>query len=292
MSFGYFFLALFLPWASANDTAQFAGKIEMNGIRFADYQSAAVDWTLVTIRYRKDTGELRLTYANPIAQKVLSGTKKDYPDGAVFLKTGILTGADGQFPSSAVPRAVRRYQVMVKDRSRFAATDGWGYALFDASGKTYPEEPSQTQQACHACHAIVENRGYIFSEPFDFTLGTKFSRGAIDRSAALKFVTLDFAKLAPKVQKALDAKTKRVRFLDHEVLRGHVFQGTLDEIKPLLEVEALRSGLTAVFVAQDGLRFSAVQPLKRPECLNELGAEVFSTKPDGELMRMKVCLHD
>jgi hypothetical protein len=59
---------------------------------------------------------MRLTYANDVAMKTLKNGKTDYPDGAVFGKTGIHTGSDPQFESSAVPKDIRRYQLMVRDK--------------------------------------------------------------------------------------------------------------------------------------------------------------------------------
>ena len=97
---------------------------------------------------------MRLTYAKAIAAKVLKSGKTEYPDGAVFAKTGIHTSSDPQFESSVVPRGIRRYQLMVKNKKTYKTTGGWGYALFDASGKTFPEDVKTTTNACYACHTM------------------------------------------------------------------------------------------------------------------------------------------
>ena len=145
-------LGIMLFWLSGQiQSSEHSGKDVMNDIKYAEYHNFQQDWTLITIRFRKDTGEMRLVYANEIALQNLKKGNFNYPDGAVFAKAGILTGVDSQFPSSLVPRAVRRYQIMVKNKKKYATSDGWGYALFDAEGKTYPEEPKATQAACHAC---------------------------------------------------------------------------------------------------------------------------------------------
>lgn len=93
------------------------------------------------------------------AEKVLKSGKTDYPDGAVFAKTEIHTSSDPQFESSVVPRGIRRYQLMVKNKKTYKTTGGRGYANFDASSKTFPEDVNTTTNACYACHTIVEHKG-------------------------------------------------------------------------------------------------------------------------------------
>ncbi len=102
----------------------------------------------------------------------MSGAVK-YPDGSVFAKMGFHTGSDPQFKSSVVPNGIRRFQFMVKDRKTYKTTNGWGYGLFDPDGKTFPEEPRASQDACFACHTIIENCGDVFSQPFFHTKDAK-----------------------------------------------------------------------------------------------------------------------
>lgn len=270
----------------------YSGKTAMNHIEFEKYKNFSQEWTLVTIRFRKDTSEMRLTYANKLALETLLKGSINYPNGAVFAKTGILTGEDTQFPSSIVPRAVRRYQIMVKDNKAYNATGGWGYALFDADGKTYPEEPLSTQQACYACHTIVENRGYVFSEIFDYSAKTKFAVRAGSPKTSIKFQTIDKKKLSSKVSKILPENFKQVRFLSNEIIRKYVFQGTLDELKPVLEKEAIDSNMPSIFISLDQEKFVVALPVKKAECLNLTGIKIVSTDLSGSLKTIEVCLND
>ena len=48
------------PWSLAED---FSGKSSMNGILYEEFKDFPSKWEIVTIRFRKDTGEMRLTYA-------------------------------------------------------------------------------------------------------------------------------------------------------------------------------------------------------------------------------------
>ena len=62
---------------------------------------------------------------------------------------------------------------MVKDSKRFADSGGWGYAVFryDAASESYKPgdltgmPPQGNDAKCGAaCHTIVQNRDYVFSE--------------------------------------------------------------------------------------------------------------------------------
>lgn len=260
-------LVLFLPpGVSAQEGAPspFAGKNSMNGYRLEDFKGFQKDWHFVTVRYRKDTGEMRWTYANDIAWKALTdGGGKHYPDGAVFAKIGLATQEDPDFISSAVPSGARRFQLMVKDAKKHAETDGWGYALFDQSGRTFGEDPADQVMACHACHAVVPHRDYVFSQPVNLEIDmTAFGRAAEalpENLGGLTFETVSIDELSNKVRGILPPGVKEVRLLQGK-MREHMFQGTLDEIRPMLAREALASKLPAALVSEKGDRFSLVLP--------------------------------
>jgi hypothetical protein len=94
----------------------------------------------------------------------------NYPDGAVFAKVGVGTRDDPDFTSSAVPSGATRFQLMVMDHRKNAATHGWGYALFGDNGLTLDGDPKRMTEACNACHELVPKRGYVFSEPVNLTI--------------------------------------------------------------------------------------------------------------------------
>ena len=241
----------------------YAGKAEMNGYKLKDYEGFEKKWKLVTVRYRKDTGEMRLTYANDLAWKSLKAGVKEYPNGSVFAKIGLKTNEDPAFTSSAVPSGARRFQFMVRNTARHKETDGWGYALFDAKGLTFPEEPKLASIACHACHRLVPERNFVFSQPFD--LSTTMS-GKLDQLQAahppaprLTFALSEVAALGKDLQEALGEEFKQISLVEGE-MRRNLFQGTLDEIKPSLAKKAAETGLPAALVSEDGTRFSVVFP--------------------------------
>lgn len=246
----FFFFAFESSWA---------GPAEMNGIKFEDFGDFYKSWNLVTVRFRRDTGEQRLTYANEKAWAALKNGAKTFPDGAVFAKIGMKTEDDPSFVSSAVPSGPRRYQFMVKDASKFKETDGWGYALFDSKKEILPEDPRKQTIACHACHKLVPERDFVFSEPMTFAVPKRIFP-ELAKSPSLTSLTFEdrkVSRLSLALRKKIPLSTKSVRSLEGP-LRKNVFQGTLDEVRPLLAREAFRSKKPAVLVSQDGTDFSAV----------------------------------
>lgn len=286
----FIFILISLSAIAAED---FSGKDSMNGISYKDYEGFTEKWALVTIRFRKDTGEMRLTYANELAMKTLKAGKTDYPDGAVFAKTGIHTASDPQFVSSVVPKGIRRYQLMVKNKKMYSTTGGWGYGLYDSKGKTFPEDPKITQDACYACHTIVENRGDVFSEPFDFVKDTKFpNHHSVNVNAQIKYQWIKTKKLPGTVAPYIPAAFPKIRMVTNEILRKKLFQGTLDEMKPILEDESKKTNTPAIFMSQDNKKFVIVIPKKSEECMGMGSFEIVSTSLTDKPIIEKYCTHD
>lgn len=236
----------------------------MNGYRLSDYKDFEKKWKLITVRYRKDTGEMRFTYANDLAYKNLMKNTKDYPDGSVFAKVGIKTLDDPAFISSAVPAGARRYQLMVRNKQKHTDTDGWGYALFDAQAMPFPEPQGQQVAACAACHRIVPERNYVFSQLMESSpLFKKTSANQPDKSFnrniedRIPFKEISVSELPKPLQSKLVNKTGKVRIVNHEITQA-VFQGTLDEIRPTLSREAARTKKPAILLSDDHLSFSLV----------------------------------
>lgn len=250
------------------DPKSYAGKDEMNGIRFAEHVGFEKDWHYVTTRFRKDTGELRITYANEAAWKTLVSGSIEYPQGAAFAKIGIATKEDPSFASSAVPSGARRVQFMVRDVKKYESTTGWGYALFDADGKTYPENPVSSAQACSACHQIVPERGYVFSVPLTISSfpGIGLAPGqAKPGGEGVKFVDVKRKDLPTDVRKLISANEDNARMIEG-TLRDHLFQGTLDEIRPTLAKEYARTKQASLLLSRDKTRYSIVVPTTKIKC--------------------------
>lgn len=236
----------------------------MNGHRFEEFANFQKNWHLVTVRYRKDTGEMRITYANEPAWKALLAGETDYPDGAIFGKVGLMTMQDPAFESSAVPEGARRYQFMIRDRKKYAETNGWGYALFNDRGMRFPSSQTDHEEvlACDACHQGVKERGYVFSQlmPLDIDPANKDTIiRRTTKTAPLSFETVEYGRLPQRVQSVLPREYMMARRMTGAMVEK-IFQGTIDEIRPALIKEALTANLPAVLTQEDGTLFAMVYP--------------------------------
>lgn len=230
----------------------------MNGYSLKDFPDFERKWHFVTPRYRKDLSQIRLVYANDIAWKAMLAGTSDYPDGAVFAKIAFGTHDDPSFTSSVIPSNTMRYQFMVRNHKKHKDTDGWGYAIFDGKGRGTEQDVDTNSQACAACHAIVPERGFVFSVPISASLGTssvKFS--APDSPGKPTFITEKADKMPPNVREILPAGTKDVRQMKHARLEATGSADKLGEMRPMLSKEAVRTRKPAVLVNQDASALAA-----------------------------------
>ena len=253
-----FLFFLISPFSTFAESAEIAK--EMNGYRLDSFENFESEWKLVTVRYRKDTREMRFTYANPLAWKSLKDGATEYPDGAIFAKIGFISQEDPAFPSSEVPRGARRFQFMVRDKQKFESTSGWGYALFNSEGNLFPEDPKIQEVACAKCHNIVKNKGAVFSEILK--LSSKevhvFPPKSEPTFYKAGFVTIKAIDLPKSILSHIPAKIKKLRSFQGG-LDQNLFQGTLDEIKPLLIKEVINSEFSAaILFNEESERFSIV----------------------------------
>lgn len=243
-----------LPFIALSLFAEdFAGKNSMNGISFKNYKNFNKKWKLVVVRYRKDTEELRFTYANPLAYKTLLANSVHFPEGSAFGKIGVKTNPDPLFESSVVPSGARRYQLMIKN-NKFKNEHGWGYGLFDENGKTFPGNPQEQVQACSACHEAAESRGFVFSQLMD-NLDLKKNHGI----TKLNFKLIERESLPKNIQELIPPVFKFLKLLDEKMAK-YAFEGTLEEVRPFLSLEVLKSKMPALLLNERKDMYSIVVP--------------------------------
>jgi hypothetical protein len=56
--------------------------------------------------------------------------------------------------------------VMARDSKKYAATDGWGYQVFDPKTRKGSLD-AKAQGECHACHIAQKEKDFVFSAPRD-----------------------------------------------------------------------------------------------------------------------------
>jgi hypothetical protein len=106
-------------------------------------------------------GGVHHIYANDKALKALK-SKGDYQKGAVFVVDLLNTTEAG----GAYAEGARKFiGVMERDTKKYAATEGWGWQVFEGgdANKTAVNELSAAV-ACATCHKEVGAKHFVFTE--------------------------------------------------------------------------------------------------------------------------------
>ena len=103
------------------------------------------------------TGGFRHIYANPEAVKGYRAGV--FADGSVIVVDWLESKDDN---GSFTEATRRRLDVMMKDRSRFASTGGWGFERFSGNSRTERVVTSPATQ-CFECHSGSGTRDAVFS---------------------------------------------------------------------------------------------------------------------------------
>ena len=99
---------------------------------------------------------------------------KPFPDGVKMAKVHWLPKKNETAPGPpTVPDKLVNVDFMVKDSKRFGDSGGWGWAVFDYDPKSDTFKPGDmtgnppqgNDAKCgFACHTVVKNRDYVFTE--------------------------------------------------------------------------------------------------------------------------------
>ena len=104
------------------------------------------------------SGGFRHIYANPAA---LTGYKTGtFPEGSII----VVDWVEGQDANGSFSEATRlRVDVMVKDKTRYAATKGWGFERFNGNSQTERLVTTPDSQ-CVSCHSGPTAKDLVFSK--------------------------------------------------------------------------------------------------------------------------------
>jgi Cytochrome P460 len=143
----------------------------------ADDESAAIfggkippgyrDWKLISVAHEAgDLNDLRAILGNEVAIRAYREGKLPFPDGTIIarLAWNYLPSEENDkvfgHPQSFVAGAPKEgVQFMVKDASRYAPTNGWGFAQFN-DGKPAAET---VLKGCSSCHEPAKARDFVFT---------------------------------------------------------------------------------------------------------------------------------
>ena len=144
------------------------------GLAFSEFRGYE-SWQVVSIS--QDGPLMAAILANPVMIKAYEagfpGNGKPFPDGSRMAKIHWNPTKMETFPAATVPGTLHDVDFMVKDTRRFKDSAGWGWGVFeyDASSKTFrpgtttDTPPQSTDAKCgFACHTIVKNRDYVFTD--------------------------------------------------------------------------------------------------------------------------------
>ena len=145
------------------------------GLAFSEFRGYE-DWAVIAIS--ENGGKMAVILGNPemidAYKKGVPDNGKPFPDGAKMAKIHWIPKTQESYPGPPkVPGAQHDADFMVKDSKRFPDSGGWGWAAFeyDAASDTFrpantaDSPPQETDAKCGlACHTIVQDRDYVFTE--------------------------------------------------------------------------------------------------------------------------------
>lgn len=127
-----------------------------------DHRAWTMVRTFIVAEKKSPAYGIRNAFFNGAALEALRQGGTAYPDGAEIAMTvhEIVDREGGRQTQGAL----RGTFLMVRDGKQYAATDGWGYARFNAKGEPVKINPLKN---CHECHLSVEKTGWVFTRPAD-----------------------------------------------------------------------------------------------------------------------------
>jgi hypothetical protein len=161
---------------------------EPNGVAFdPDF----VNWKPISTTDRGDNYTFRIIVANDIAIKAIqSGTLSPWPDGARIAK---IAWQQQPSPDGLLhPGPFVQVELMIKNESRYAADDGWGWGRWRGlTFKPYGQDAKFANE-CTGCHAPLRNNDYVYTQPFSTARG---SEEVLNRRAAVLPASLPYQPL-------------------------------------------------------------------------------------------------
>ena len=133
----------------------------LNGLAFpADY----ADWKPVSFTDRFDNRTFRIILGNDTAQKAIADQQTHpWPDGAAFAKIALAQQDDGK--GAVTAGSFGQVEFMVKDRAKYAGTDGWGFGRWKTTDLVPYGKTKFFANECVSCHAPMAANDHVFTMP-------------------------------------------------------------------------------------------------------------------------------
>ncbi|MDH7972854.1 cytochrome P460 family protein [Sphingomonas sp. AR_OL41] len=115
------------------------------------------DWQVVSVAHEAGgLNDIRVILGNDVAMRAYRTGKRLFPDGTMLARIAwkLVPSArnDAVFgkPQSFVAGDPTNVQILLKDATKFPATEGWGYGQFE-NGRANPDQG--LIRTCYPCHA-------------------------------------------------------------------------------------------------------------------------------------------
>ena len=207
---------------------------------------------------RFDNGTLRVIFANPIAVKAIRDHQTNpWPDGAVFAKAAWdqrLDTATGQVHAGAY----KQVEFMIKDKAKYAATGGWGFARWVKGLDLAPYgKTALFTTECVNCHKPMQDNDLVFTIPNLTAIegGDRVITSGVDKRQALMYtlygnrIALMTAKAGPGHGYSPGASLSLVTWVEKE--DPHWFGGNIpDKVQSVEKVTFDQNGKPAYAVTE------------------------------------------
>ncbi|SKA33281.1 Cytochrome P460 [Chitinophaga eiseniae] len=151
----------YAQWAASTKNVPAKLPEALNGVQ---YIPGYKDWTPISTTLRVDNGTIRIIYGNDIAVEAIRQHQTNpWPNGSILAKVAWdqLTTAEGNITAGAF----KQVEYMIKDKEKYASTEGWGWARFKTPAlKPYGTSALFTTE-CINCHRPVKNNDFVFTAP-------------------------------------------------------------------------------------------------------------------------------
>jgi Haem-binding domain/Cytochrome P460 len=140
-------------------------KPSPNGISFwPEYK----DWQAISTTQRLDNGTMRVITGNDVAIKAIREQQiNPWPDGTVFAKIAWDEQTDAA--GNIVPGAFKQVEFMIKDKHKYADTDGWGWARWKGMQLQPYGKNAMFTMECTGCHRPMRDNDFVFTRPINLS---------------------------------------------------------------------------------------------------------------------------
>lgn len=159
---------------------EFKHEAAPNGVRFP---AGCETWPAISVAYHADDGTMQVIMANDVALTTIKkGDATPWPDGSIFVRASWKAIKQGAGNAAIVPGDFIAFDVMAKDRRKYAATGGWGFARWSGPAFIPYGRDASFARECFDCHAHPDaqsggfvkparDRDYVFTKPVLFSSG-------------------------------------------------------------------------------------------------------------------------